>query len=112
VKTFPRGYPNLAAFVDSDERFMIFRRFGYLQSRLLLYKQDELRALEARLDSLDESDKLNNPDRLFMRCTDEPDVDDDERRNIVARKNLYRDIENAYRDYGIDLCCHNEAIAL
>jgi hypothetical protein len=46
VQSCPRGYPALAAFFDSDESFMVYRRFGYIQSRLLLEKQDEMRALE------------------------------------------------------------------
>src|SRR5215469_11608832 len=39
VYSCPEGYPRLAAFLDSDENFMVYRRFGYLQSRLLLEKQ-------------------------------------------------------------------------
>ncbi|ORY09326.1 hypothetical protein BCR34DRAFT_568705 [Clohesyomyces aquaticus] len=49
----PKGYPNLAAFVDSDEGFAIYRRFGYIQSRLLLNKQEELRRLEVELERMD-----------------------------------------------------------
>ncbi|RFU34107.1 hypothetical protein B7463_g2216, partial [Scytalidium lignicola] len=50
------GYPNLAAFLDSDENFMLYRRFGYIQARLLLSKQDQLRALEEDLDKVDKDD--------------------------------------------------------
>ncbi|KAK4540333.1 hypothetical protein LTR36_009290, partial [Oleoguttula mirabilis] len=53
VNLFEEGYPNLAAFQDSSECFMIYRRFGYLQARLLLNRQDELRLLEEELDSHD-----------------------------------------------------------
>jgi len=31
----------------------MYRRFGFLQARLLLHKQDELRQLESELDQLD-----------------------------------------------------------
>ena len=55
VNTIPRGYPNLAAFCDSDENFMVYRRFGYPQSRILLDKQNEMAALETELDSLDKA---------------------------------------------------------
>jgi hypothetical protein len=34
-----RSNPRLAALLDSDENFMLYRRFGYLQARLLLHKQ-------------------------------------------------------------------------
>lgn len=64
---FPGGYPNLAAFADSHENFMLYRRFGYLSSRVLLEKQDELRALEEQLDELDDHDTDNNFDRLLKR---------------------------------------------
>lgn len=59
MSQFPEGYPNLAAYQDSDEEFMIYRRFGYLQSRVLLERQDSLRKLEKELDSFDEE---NNED--------------------------------------------------
>jgi hypothetical protein len=36
-----------------NENVMIYRRFGYLQSRLLVHKQDELRALEEQLDEFE-----------------------------------------------------------
>lgn len=55
---FKRGYPNLAAFNSSDEDFAIYRRFGYLQARLLLDKQDQLRLLEEQLDRYDTSDPM------------------------------------------------------
>lgn len=58
MSQFERGYPNLAAFTSSDEDFAIYRRFGYLQARLLLDKQDQLRLLEERLDRYDDADPL------------------------------------------------------
>lgn len=42
--------------MDSDDNFMIYRRFGFLYSRVLLQKQDELRELEENLDQLDLKD--------------------------------------------------------
>ncbi len=50
------GYPRVAAFMDSDDKFMIYRRFGFLYYRLLLDKQDELRRIERDLDSIDKRD--------------------------------------------------------
>lgn len=67
MKDFERGYPNFATFADSDESLGLYRRFGYLQARLLLEKQDELRCLEEELDSLDLSEQNSNPDSLFSR---------------------------------------------
>lgn len=50
------GYPRVAAFMDSDDNFMVYRRFGFLYSRLLLDKQDELREIEENLDNIDTRD--------------------------------------------------------
>lgn len=59
VDNCPEGYPRLAAFLDSDENFMLYRRFGFLQTRLLLNKQAELREYEKELDRLDQETKTN-----------------------------------------------------
>ena len=48
-----RGYPNLAAFQDSSQNFMLYRRYGYLQARVLLNKQDALSLLEKELEQFD-----------------------------------------------------------
>ncbi|KAH7050181.1 hypothetical protein B0J12DRAFT_89133 [Macrophomina phaseolina] len=46
----PKGSPRMAAFLDSDENFMMYRRFGWIQSRLLLNKQNEISDLEKDLE--------------------------------------------------------------
>lgn len=51
------GYPSLAKFLNSNEDFMICRRFGFLHARVLLYQQDELMRLERELDG--ESDQYS-----------------------------------------------------
>lgn len=53
----PKGFPIVASYLDSDDCFMIYRRFGFLHARLLLNKQDELRELEEELRDADERDK-------------------------------------------------------
>ena len=52
---------------------MVFRRFGYLRSRLLLDQQDVLRDLELRLDKIDRSDArdADGQRRLCCRTLDE-----------------------------------------
>lgn len=56
VGEHPPGWPRLSAAIDSDPNFMIYRRFGYLRTRLLTYHQDVLREMEERLDKLDIDD--------------------------------------------------------
>jgi hypothetical protein len=92
VKDFERGYPNLATFADSDESFGLYRRHGYLQSRILLEKQDQLRCLELELDDLDRNDKYDDPDSLFTRQAQGD-----------RRKRILKDAESTFREYGMCL---------
>jgi hypothetical protein len=92
VEDCPEGYPRVAAFIDSDENFMLYRRFGFLQARIILYKQDELRELEEELDKMDNSDAASRPGKLKSRERDDADSDD--------RQNLIRKITAAFREYG------------
>ncbi|KAI4254956.1 MAG: hypothetical protein L6R42_006980 [Xanthoria sp. 1 TBL-2021] len=75
------GYPRLSAFIASDKNFALFRRFGELHARLLLFKQDELAELEQKLNDLDAEEQT--PYHLRSRRDD---------RN-VARRALIAEIE-------------------
>jgi hypothetical protein len=101
VDESPEGYPRLAAFLDSDENFMLYRRFGFLQARILLYKQDELRALEAKLDDMDERDAKTRARKLKSREKDDAECDD--------RKNLIRQITAAFNEYSMPMNSKNSA---
>jgi len=68
---------------------MLYRRFGFLQARVLLYKQDELRALENRLDRLDKFHAKKGPAILQSR-----DNDDE------FRKKLMHEITTQFKEYG------------
>ncbi|KAI0446536.1 hypothetical protein F4803DRAFT_503936 [Xylaria telfairii] len=57
----PNGNPRLAAFMATDPSFMIVRQFRYLQARVLLDMQEDLRRHESELDILDRQ-KLSNKD--------------------------------------------------
>jgi len=70
---------------------MIYRRFGYLQSRLLLEKQDELRVLEEELDILDA--QMNNKRPADLTTTDLPEA------IAGPRKSLMERIEKTFCDY-------------
>ncbi|CAG8950111.1 hypothetical protein HYFRA_00008345 [Hymenoscyphus fraxineus] len=56
LEDHPEGYPRIAAFINSDNDTVLFRRFGNLHSRLLLYKEVELTQLESQLAKLDRDD--------------------------------------------------------
>jgi hypothetical protein len=93
VEGCPEGYPRLAALLDSDENFMLYRRFGFLQARILLNKQDQLRELEKDLDRLDKLDLKKNPSVLKSREKD--NAVNSRRRKILSK------IEENFKEYGI-----------
>lgn len=66
VEDYPNGYPQLACFQESDESFMIYRRFGGVFSRLLLNKQDELRTMEDTLFELDMLDDTEVGGHVYL----------------------------------------------
>ncbi|SMR57459.1 unnamed protein product [Zymoseptoria tritici ST99CH_3D1] len=85
------GYPQLAAFIGSDERSMIFRQFSELQARLILEKQDEMREIEDDLYYFDRDDWLKpgeegdyalKPDRLTRRHRVDP-VEQEQRQKMM-----------------------------
>ncbi|KAI9892929.1 MAG: hypothetical protein M1814_000813 [Vezdaea aestivalis] len=81
------GYPQLAQFLSSADNVLICRKFGWLHSRLLLYKQDELAQLERDLHALDKKDAEGDECwRLYSRFHDES-------RPQHPRKALIADIE-------------------
>lgn len=82
------GYPNLATLKNSSECFTLYRRFGYLHSRLLLEKQDVLRVLEHRLDQYDQENIETSYTRTLRK---------DE---IMPRQALLEEIERTFNSYG------------
>ncbi|KAL9617996.1 MAG: hypothetical protein Q9160_007244 [Pyrenula sp. 1 TL-2023] len=75
-----------------DENFMIYRRFGYLQSRVLLDKQNELQDLEVMLDAMDKDDNEEDPGCL--------NIADLNHENPSPRKSLLGNIERKFNEYG------------
>ena len=54
-----RGYPRLAAFMESGDDFKIYLQFGILHTRVLLYRQYELARLEEKPQEKDEEIDAN-----------------------------------------------------
>ncbi|KAF6240808.1 hypothetical protein HO173_001481 [Letharia columbiana] len=95
IDDHPCGYPQLAAFVNSDENFLIARKYGFLRSRVLLYRQDELSVLERDLIKLDADDEKNRGFALTSRKRDE-ETDNDP---IYSRKVLIQKIDDKLKEY-------------
>jgi hypothetical protein len=51
------GYEDFSKYIASDADLSIYRRFGALGARNILYLQGELQALEAQLQKLDDEDR-------------------------------------------------------
>ena len=55
----------MSRFLDSDDSFMVYRRFGTVYSRLILSKQDEMSRMEDLLLAMDRTDSTNNNGRYL-----------------------------------------------
>lgn len=99
VEDYPLGYPRVSYVLDSDDSFMMYRRFGQLHSRLLLHKQDQLREMEEELLTMDKQDELLEENQIYLKCR----ADDDERdppRRGPSRKQLLGSIQSTLLEYG------------
>ncbi|KAK8076645.1 hypothetical protein PG994_003917 [Apiospora phragmitis] len=83
LKYQERSYRSVATFLDSDENFMIYRRFGYLHARTLLRLQDKLRKLEQLLDESDDDDADGN--ETSKKCLMSRDYDEAECKELAKR---------------------------
>ncbi|KAI9653000.1 MAG: hypothetical protein M1821_007753 [Bathelium mastoideum] len=83
---------------------MVYRRFGFLQSRLLLEKQDEMRKLEKRIDRADALVAKTDPENLKTRDLNE-DV-------AAPRRALFKQAEEAFRDYASLLTAAQQLVSL
>ncbi|KAI9852849.1 MAG: hypothetical protein M1824_001694 [Vezdaea acicularis] len=97
VEERPLGYPRLGAFLDSDEQWVIYRRFGYLRQRVLLHLQSELVDLEATLEDVDILEAAKRPQNLRSRRAYE---------NLIPLKgpkgsDLLLKIQQKVKEYGI-----------
>ena len=84
--------------MDSDPNFSIFRRFGYIRSRVILNQQDVLRELEDGLDSLDDEDASVVDQKRLLCCRE---LDETERQPL--RKELFSTIASELEVYGSSL---------
>lgn len=101
VQNFPIGFPKVSCFMDSDDSFMVYRRFGTIFSRLLLSKQDELRCLEAKLNGMDKTDETDDNTRYLV--SREVDADRDSLPATFrgeSRAQLLEKIEKKAMEYG------------
>ena len=100
VEDAPKGFPRVARFLNSDESFMIHRRFGCLFSRLLLTRQDEISRMEEQLEAMDRRDQREGNGKYIQSI-----VLDERRGNIpptwaCSRIELLEKLELKVKQYG------------
>ena len=93
VDQYPEGYGKLAAFIDCDPNFRIYRKFGWLHNRVLLHIQDELQKLEQELEGVDNWEaKSGDMVKLASRRADKN----------TARSELIAAIKEKLDEYGVN----------
>ena len=93
----PEGYPWFAEFINRSEDRLIFRQFGYLRCRLLLYTQQELSELEAQLEYMDHRDRTKCDIALRSRHLDE------NRNKPQWRQELFEKVKIKLHEYSMML---------
>jgi hypothetical protein len=80
---------------------MQYRRFNFIQSRLLLEKQEKLRNLEKELDTLDQDMFDSDPTSLATQDIGSRTFLDNPTEKVIARKTaLFDELEKQYIAYG------------
>jgi hypothetical protein len=103
VDDHPLGYPRLAALLNSDENFLVCRKYGWLHSRILLYRQDELRELEQELLCMDKAADQQGKDTTTLKCRERDERFSPERKQLIneidAKLKEYNDIVQRTRSF-------------
>ncbi|KAK5325785.1 hypothetical protein LTR93_004005 [Exophiala xenobiotica] len=95
VKENPPGWPRSAAVIESDANFLIFRKFGFLRTRLVVWHQDRLRELEERLKDLDDMDFETDENSQRALC----DREGDDSREPASRRDLFERLSYELQKY-------------
>jgi hypothetical protein len=95
VDDYPKGYPQLACFANSDDNFANVRRFGRLSYRILAHLQNDLTEMEKMLDELDKKDAADKIMGKRLRGFENYNGWNDEQRKLVSK------ITATYSQYGM-----------
>ncbi|KAI4092361.1 MAG: hypothetical protein LQ339_007958 [Xanthoria mediterranea] len=112
IEECPNGYPKVAGFMDSEDTFGIYRRFGFLYSRVLLSKQDELRRLEDDLDAMDHRDAHDSDKTRKCLKSRAKDFARESSDGSPTRKALLQNVESKLYDYGQILLQAQQMVSL
>ena len=84
----------MAACMNSDDAFANFRRFGRLSTRILLHCQNDLTALEQKIDELDVADSTNPTMKYRLRGKEGYHGWDETQRKLIDEARM------KYTEYG------------
>lgn len=79
---------------------MMYRRFGQLHSRLLLYKQDQIRRLEDDLLNLDRLDDELEETQRCLKSQEEGEERDEDIEDCPTRADKMQELEKKLLEYG------------
>lgn len=88
--------------MNSDENFLMCRKYGFLHNRVLLYRQDELRQLEQELLIMDKKTNKQDETMVKSRMRDQivnGDARDQLINRIDAKLHEYNDIVQRTRSF-------------
>jgi hypothetical protein len=88
VDDHPEGFAQLASFLNSDDNFAVFRRFGRLSARALIQLQIDLTDLEKTLDELDKKDNADEVLVWRLRGCDDFEGWNPDQRDLLLSKIL------------------------
>lgn len=63
INLYAKGWPQLAAFLNCEDNFAVYCRYGLVHCRLLVQLEGEIQKLEDYLNKLDEADKKSNANK-------------------------------------------------
>ena len=99
-RRYLEGFPSLSHFIAGDRQEAIYRRFGSLSARSLLYQQSELHRLEHQLELYDQEDAqgLDNVSAQ-KRARQWEDVAADDSDSARLRRELQDKIKSRVKEY-------------
>jgi hypothetical protein len=70
VDEYPKGFPELAALIGSDDDLAMHRNFKYCHNRVLLHLEVQITELEKNLFNLDKKDEVDEDRQHRLRWTE------------------------------------------
>ncbi|KAF2758712.1 hypothetical protein EJ05DRAFT_485807 [Pseudovirgaria hyperparasitica] len=98
IDAYPNGYPRLAAYINSDHNFLVYRKFGTARNRVLLHRQQQVVAAERALYELDcSNEKHGFARRLQTIYQDKVSVESE--KDFKKRNWLIEDLSDKLAEY-------------